>query len=260
MQWLRVVVTSGEGHVVLTRACVMALPPCCRDLASNWNIDLAHELEEYIEELEKVTVSFDGGETNLNFAEAALVIQVRAWSLRSALFHPSLPHVASTLVRVPQGSACVYSKKVEYLYSLIYQTLDHLAQQHKRSQRQTSVRPDGTDADAPFDDEDGLLPLDDVLKEGTNIDMAEDGVHGGPAGVFGQARGSLFPDPDRQAGRFTTPGNHIDSAGALTSRTPLSVMGSFQCQAADRGASFNLSHCSVHEVRCTHRVCRACDT
>jgi len=33
-----------------------------------------------------------------------------------------------------QGSACVYSRKVEYLYSLIYQTLDHLAQQHKRSQ------------------------------------------------------------------------------------------------------------------------------
>lgn len=91
MQWLRVVVTSGEGHVVLTRACVMVLPPCCRDLASNWNIDLAHELEEYIEELEKVTVSFDGGETNLNFAEAALVIQVRAWSLRSALYSSFAP-------------------------------------------------------------------------------------------------------------------------------------------------------------------------
>jgi len=47
------------------------------DLASNWNIDLAQELEEYIDELEHVTVSFDGGKTSLNFAEAALVIQVR---------------------------------------------------------------------------------------------------------------------------------------------------------------------------------------
>ena len=36
----------------------------------------------------------------MNFAEAALVIQ---------------------------GSACVYSKKVEYLYSLVYQTLDLIA-------------------------------------------------------------------------------------------------------------------------------------
>ena len=36
----------------------------------------------------------------MNFAEAALVIQ---------------------------GSACVYSMKVEYLYSLVYQTLDLIA-------------------------------------------------------------------------------------------------------------------------------------
>jgi hypothetical protein len=45
-------------------------------LAGNWNIDIANELEDYLEELESVTISFDGGETNLNFAEAALLIQV----------------------------------------------------------------------------------------------------------------------------------------------------------------------------------------
>lgn len=48
----------------------------CRDLAQNWNIDVAKDLEEYLEELEQISISFDGGRTTFNFAEAALVIQV----------------------------------------------------------------------------------------------------------------------------------------------------------------------------------------
>lgn len=68
-----------------------------RDLAKNWSIDLATELEDYLHELESITISFDGGETNVNFAEAALLIQ---------------------------GSASVYSKKVEYLYNLLYRCLE----------------------------------------------------------------------------------------------------------------------------------------
>jgi condensin-2 complex subunit H2 len=48
-------------------------------------------------QVDKITISFDGGATTMNFAEAALLVQ---------------------------GSACVYSKKVEYLYSLAYQVLD----------------------------------------------------------------------------------------------------------------------------------------
>ena len=46
------------------------------DLADNWNIDVAAELEEYLEDLESVVISFDGGKSTLNFAEAALMIQV----------------------------------------------------------------------------------------------------------------------------------------------------------------------------------------
>ena len=56
-----------------------------RDLAKNWNIDIATDLEEYLEELDKVTISFEGGQKNLNFAGAALLIQ---------------------------GTACIYSRKV----------------------------------------------------------------------------------------------------------------------------------------------------
>ena len=40
-----------------------------RDLAQNWNIDVASELEDYMDELEDIKISFDGGETELNFAE-----------------------------------------------------------------------------------------------------------------------------------------------------------------------------------------------
>jgi condensin-2 complex subunit H2 len=39
-----------------------------RDLSINWNIDIASELEEYLSELESITISFDDGKS-LNFAE-----------------------------------------------------------------------------------------------------------------------------------------------------------------------------------------------
>ena len=62
-----------------------------RELADNWNIDIAAELEEYLEDLESVVISFDGGKSNLNFAEAALMIQVRyIWMSYNAGFSSSL--------------------------------------------------------------------------------------------------------------------------------------------------------------------------
>ncbi|KAM3569153.1 hypothetical protein VYU27_008740 [Nannochloropsis oceanica] len=65
-----------------------------RDLARNWDIDIASSLEDYLDELDGLKISLDGGQTNLNFAEAALLIQ---------------------------GTACIYSRKVEYLHSLVFQ-------------------------------------------------------------------------------------------------------------------------------------------
>lgn len=72
-----------------------------RDLARNWDIDIASSLEDYLDgmyvcmmmmiymythpsnlhvyihtELDNLKISLDGGQTNLNFAEAALLIQV----------------------------------------------------------------------------------------------------------------------------------------------------------------------------------------
>jgi len=40
-----------------------------RDLARNWNIDVAQELEDYLQELGSITISLDDGLTMVNFAE-----------------------------------------------------------------------------------------------------------------------------------------------------------------------------------------------
>jgi condensin-2 complex subunit H2 len=42
------------------------------NLADNWNIDIASELEEYLHELESITFSFDGIGKSLNFAEGTI--------------------------------------------------------------------------------------------------------------------------------------------------------------------------------------------
>ncbi|KAL0962808.1 hypothetical protein UPYG_G00345750 [Umbra pygmaea] len=79
-----------------------------RELTKNWDIDVASELADYLEELDEMCISFDGGKTTLNFAEAALLIQ---------------------------GSACIYSKKVEHLYNLVYQTLDYINDRNKKKDK-----------------------------------------------------------------------------------------------------------------------------
>ncbi|XP_035640232.1 condensin-2 complex subunit H2-like isoform X2 [Oncorhynchus keta] len=90
-----------------------------RELTKNWDIDVASELADYLEELDEMCISFDGGKTTLNFAEAALLIQ---------------------------GSACIYSKKVEHLYNLVYQTLDYINDRNKKKDKQALTSgEDGTD-------------------------------------------------------------------------------------------------------------------
>ncbi|KAG9489752.1 condensin-2 complex subunit H2 [Eleutherodactylus coqui] len=121
-----------------------------RDMTKNWELDVAAQLGEYLEELDQICISFDGGKTTMNFAEAALLIQ---------------------------GSACIYSKKVEYLYSLVYQALDFISNK-KRQQQPTSVGEDGVDKDANFpnqNEEQKFLSLDDVSDPNkTNVDMKKD--------------------------------------------------------------------------------------
>lgn len=119
-----------------------------RDLTKNWDVDIASSLEDYLEELDKIVITFDGGITTMNFAEAAMLIQ---------------------------GSVCVYSKKVEYLYTLVYQVLDLLASKKKQN-KQSSVNNDGDDEDAADFDrnaDEEFLSLDDI-QEHKNIVLKED--------------------------------------------------------------------------------------
>ncbi|XP_038047041.1 condensin-2 complex subunit H2-like [Patiria miniata] len=118
-----------------------------RDLTKNWEVDIASQLEDYLLEIGEIRITFDGGSTSMNFAEAALVIQ---------------------------GSACIYSKKVEYLYALVYQTLDLLASK-KKLQQQSSVDEEGNDKDATFayqKNAEEFLSLDDI-QIAKNIDLKE---------------------------------------------------------------------------------------
>ncbi|KAH3891051.1 hypothetical protein DPMN_015142 [Dreissena polymorpha] len=119
-----------------------------KDLTKNWDVDIAAHLEDYLEELETIVISFDGGQTTMNFAQAAMLVQ---------------------------SSACVYSKKVEYLYSLVYQVLDLLANKKKQAQK-SSVDDEGHDGDADFADKNAdeqFLSLDDI-QEGKNLNLKED--------------------------------------------------------------------------------------
>ncbi|XP_032201637.1 condensin-2 complex subunit H2 isoform X1 [Mustela erminea] len=121
-----------------------------RDLTKNWEVDVAAQLGEYLEELDQICISFDEGKTTMNFIEAALLIQ---------------------------GSACVYSKKVEYLYSLVYQALDFISGK-KRAKQLSSERENGARGDtssmAPQEGEDQFVSLDDLPDSRANVDLRTD--------------------------------------------------------------------------------------
>lgn len=121
-----------------------------RDLTKNWEVDVAAQLGEYLEELDQICISFDEGKTTMNFIEAALLIQ---------------------------GSACVYSKKVEYLYSLVYQALDFISGK-RRAKQLSSVQEDGlggaSNSRAPHEAEDEFLSLDNFPESRANVDLRSD--------------------------------------------------------------------------------------
>jgi len=128
-----------------------------RDLALNWDIDVASELEQYLDEIEGVEFQFEGTAETLNFAEAALLIQ---------------------------GTTCIYSKKVEHLYQLVYETLDLLASTKKLAQS-SSVGEDGKDLDTvglSANDVLSFLPLDDIAED-SNIDLDDAGMPSTSMGV-----------------------------------------------------------------------------
>ncbi|XXG84313.1 hypothetical protein AAC387_Pa10g1852 [Persea americana] len=134
---------SNEGGSSSQRGRIHILQPN-RDLESNWAVDLAKNLEDYLLKICSGEISSvdDDGHHSVNFAEAALLIQ---------------------------GSIQVYSRKVEYLYSLVLHALEFISQKRQDQQEKTSVDPDGSDACGVVDEEnENFLGLDDVPVETKN--------------------------------------------------------------------------------------------
>lgn len=120
-----------------------------RDLTKNWEVDIAKYLEEYLEELAEVQITFDGGETMMNFAEAAMLIQ---------------------------GSATVYSKKVEFLWQMVLQMLDLLSSRRSVEMGGPAGGKDlggGGGGKAILDASIEFQSVDNI-REGRNINMREE--------------------------------------------------------------------------------------
>jgi len=147
-----------------------------RDLAANFDIDIAESLENYLEELEGISFSLDG-KKGLNFAEAALLIQ---------------------------GSTTIYSRKVEHLHKLVLQALELVTskkdnKKNNNNDENESSSKNSKDLQNCIDEERLLfgtdpsyLLLDDVLEEGRNIDLEPETI---------EAR-----DKRRSSGRYSLSG------------------------------------------------------
>lgn len=120
-----------------------------KDLAANWDIDIADSLTDYLEELDGLRISLDG-QSNLNFAAAALLIQ---------------------------GSTAVYSKKVEFLHQLVLQSLELITS--KKSSAVTQGKNKNTSSSLLDEDkllfgtDPSYLLLDDAVEEGSNINLLD---------------------------------------------------------------------------------------
>uniref|UniRef100_A0A3Q2DDP2 Condensin-2 complex subunit H2 n=1 Tax=Cyprinodon variegatus TaxID=28743 RepID=A0A3Q2DDP2_CYPVA len=82
-------------------------------------------------------ITFDGGKTRLNFAEAALLIQ---------------------------GSTCIYSKKVELLHTLVYQTLEYINDKNKKRSKEAAEAQNGAagETQTSYDDDDASFTALDL--------------------------------------------------------------------------------------------------
>lgn len=140
---------DSEDNVLESRFLYLLQP--LRDLSANWDINIAHELEDYLEELDGLTFAFDCGGGTLNFAEAALLIQ---------------------------GTTCVFSKKVEYLHNLVYQALEVILS--RRKDVQGELQENGTDTLVDSRAEECFYAILDDIKYAADIDLQEEAEERAP--------------------------------------------------------------------------------
>lgn len=158
-----------------------------RDLSKVWKIEIAEELEKYIDELAQVSIDNPEDGAKMNFPEAALLIQ---------------------------GSTAIYSRKVELLYQLVYQALD-LISSDKAGGASKKGKAAQSGLWAPIPDTDELLTIDHLIKEGRNIVLDSNAPEQRQAM---QRRVPLFLMPrnkeDRQKQEFRIQGCTVHHTGA----------------------------------------------
>uniref|UniRef100_A0ACD5UN76 Uncharacterized protein n=1 Tax=Avena sativa TaxID=4498 RepID=A0ACD5UN76_AVESA len=127
---------GGEGSTSAGRFPILQAN---RDPESNWEVDVAKSLEEYLLKICSGEISGEDGAYNFNFAEAALLLQ---------------------------GSVQVYSRKVEYLYSLVLHALEFLSQNKQDQQEKDSAETNENGPSTTVNREDDIfVGLDDVPAE-----------------------------------------------------------------------------------------------
>ena len=183
-------------------------------------MDIAGELGDYLNDLEEINFTFDGGNTNLNFAEAALLIQ---------------------------GSACIYSKKVEYLHALVFQALDFVAD---KKRQEDAVANGLTVDDDDGQDEATFLALDDCLDEAepSAIDLDD-------ADFFKSLAGGADADVDLDVSMDIVDAANQDAVASKqqnSNATPTinlahsALLQMIQGKDCGDGVEYKMSSCSVH--------------
>ncbi|KAH9618722.1 hypothetical protein KSS87_005474 [Heliosperma pusillum] len=115
-----------------------------RDLESNWAVDLAQNLEDYLLKIcsGEITAGVEDAHFSVNFAEAALLLQ---------------------------GSIQVYSRKVEYLYNLVLHALEFISQSRSQDNADsTSHLQEPSSSRAVHDEDDQFWVSDDIPVEEKN--------------------------------------------------------------------------------------------
>jgi hypothetical protein len=173
----------------------------------------------------------------LNFAEAALLIR---------------------------GSSLIYSKKVDYLYELVFKVLDTVCAQKDKRIRVDLHADDHADGGGLGEDGlDGLLGGGGGGEGGTAIDLVStflslDDVVEDPKATMGASASSSFPTDDDHTGadgvpqKLTAPEWDVDKrrAEAMQFAPPLAFLHAVKAQTqsgAEASSSFQLSVSRVHE-------------
>ena len=175
-------------------------------------MDIAGELGDYLNDLEEINFTFDEGKTNLNFAEAALLIQ---------------------------GSACIYSKKVEYLHALVFQALDFVAD---KKRREDAIASGQAVDDDDGDDEASFLALDDCLVEAESsaIDLDE-------ADFFARLGAAADSTLDTSMAAINDETEeYVNASHTSPALANSALLQMIQGKDTGDGSEFKMSGCSVH--------------